>query len=294
MTASSPAHVAARFPAYGGQDFFVSGFARGESELGGTAAVIDEPVGTGRVVLFSTDPNFRAWTVGMQKMLRNAVLGDDASAPAPRRAPVHRRERPRSGPPRTRPRRSPRSSRRCASAWTRRASTSARAVLARHGASYTLRPSANKATFLIANPTGLTGRRPPVRGDAARRSTRRRRSRPRISSAVAKPARGPVHMPNRAVASSALRARRRSTTRRSEWTTRARAAARAYTPAFARGKRERRGAPAWDAGSKIVARRWPTSSARGVRGRRRGSPRDRCLAGRWRWCRGWCARAGVG
>ena len=43
--------------------------------LGGTAAVIDEPVGTGRVVSFSTDPNFRAWTVGMQKMLRNAVLG---------------------------------------------------------------------------------------------------------------------------------------------------------------------------------------------------------------------------
>ena len=80
MTASSPAHVAARFPAHGGQDFFVSGFARGESELGGTAAVIDEPVGTGRVVSFSTDPNYRAWTVGMQKMLRNAVLGDAAFA----------------------------------------------------------------------------------------------------------------------------------------------------------------------------------------------------------------------
>ena len=50
MTAGSPAHVAARFPAYGSEDFFVSGFARGESELGGTAAVVDEPVGGGRVV----------------------------------------------------------------------------------------------------------------------------------------------------------------------------------------------------------------------------------------------------
>ena len=64
MTASSPAHVAARFPAYGSEDFFVSGFARGRVRAGGTAAVVDEPVGAGRVVLFSTDPNFRAWTVG--------------------------------------------------------------------------------------------------------------------------------------------------------------------------------------------------------------------------------------
>jgi hypothetical protein len=34
------------------------------------------------VVLFSTDPNFRAWTVGMQKMLRNAILGADGFAGA--------------------------------------------------------------------------------------------------------------------------------------------------------------------------------------------------------------------
>ena len=34
-------------------DFFVSGFAAGAEELGGTAAVIDEPVGDGRAVLFS-------------------------------------------------------------------------------------------------------------------------------------------------------------------------------------------------------------------------------------------------
>ena len=64
MTAGQPGHVVARFPGGGTEDFFVSGFARGESELGGTAAVVDEPVGDGRVVLFSTDPNYRAWTLG--------------------------------------------------------------------------------------------------------------------------------------------------------------------------------------------------------------------------------------
>ena len=156
MTTSNASHVAARFPAFGSEDFFVSGFARGESELGGTAAVIDEPVGTGRIVLFSTDPNFRAWTVGMQKMLRNAVLGADGFAGAAARAGSQTRaaaERAAKGaaaqvaalesplrlsvdPPSVEP---------------------ARAVLARYGASYTLRVSGNKARFLIANPTGLSG-----------------------------------------------------------------------------------------------------------------------------------------
>ena len=156
MTASNPAHVAARFPAFGSQDFFVSGFARGESELGGTAAVIDEPVGTGRVVVFSTDPNFRAWTVGMQKMLRNAVLGDDAFAGAAplagsqTRAAAERTAKNAAGQV-------------AALESPLRLSVnplsvdSARAVLDRYGASYTLRASGNKATFVIANPSGLSG-----------------------------------------------------------------------------------------------------------------------------------------
>jgi hypothetical protein len=156
MTASSPTHVAARFPVYGGEDFFVSGFARGESELGGTAAVIDEPVGTGRVVLFSTDPNFRAWTVGMQKMLRNAALGGDGFAGAapgagsPTRAAAERAARDAAAKV-------------AALESPLRLSVDpvsvepARAVLDRHRASYTLRVSGNKARFLIANPSGLTG-----------------------------------------------------------------------------------------------------------------------------------------
>jgi Zinc carboxypeptidase len=156
MTASSPTQVAARFPAFGSEDFFVSGFARGESELGGTAAVIDEPVGAGRVVLFSTDPNYRACTVGMHKMLRNAVLGADGFAGTAARAGSEARA----------------AGERSAKAAAARVAAlesplrlsvdplsvdSTAAVLARFGAAYTLRETGNKATFLISNPAGLTG-----------------------------------------------------------------------------------------------------------------------------------------
>ncbi|MBA2639187.1 MAG: hypothetical protein H0U77_04160 [Nocardioidaceae bacterium] len=56
-----------------------SGFARGAGELGGTAAVVDESYGEGRVVLFASDPNFRGFTSGTQTMVWNAVFG---AAPA--------------------------------------------------------------------------------------------------------------------------------------------------------------------------------------------------------------------
>ena len=155
MNASSPSHVVARFPAFGSQDFFVSGFARGESELDGTAAVVDEPVGAGRVVLFSTDPNFRAWTVGMQKMLRNAVLGPEAFTGLAARAGSATRASAEKA--------AKDAAAKVASLESPlRLSVSplsveaARAVLARYGATYTLRQSANKATFLIANPSGLS------------------------------------------------------------------------------------------------------------------------------------------
>jgi hypothetical protein len=80
MDASDPQHVAASYPDAASDDFFISGFGQGHEELGGTAALLDEPVGDGRVVLFSTDPNFRAWTIGMQRFLRNAILGPDERA----------------------------------------------------------------------------------------------------------------------------------------------------------------------------------------------------------------------
>jgi len=66
-----------RFPAAGDEDFFVSGYADGIAALGGSAAVVDERVGSGRTVAFGFEPNFRAFTDGTQRVLRNAILGPD-------------------------------------------------------------------------------------------------------------------------------------------------------------------------------------------------------------------------
>ena len=63
------------YPAFGGEDFAVSGLSTGSDRLGGTAAVVDEPMGDGRTIVFSTDPNYRAWTEGTQRILWNAILG---------------------------------------------------------------------------------------------------------------------------------------------------------------------------------------------------------------------------
>ena len=64
-----------RFPE--GGDFFVSGFSRGEENVQGTAAVVDERVGDGRVVLFNADPTYQGSTEGMERILFNAILGPD-------------------------------------------------------------------------------------------------------------------------------------------------------------------------------------------------------------------------
>ena len=63
------------YPPAGTEDFFVSGYEEGAEELGGTAAVVDEPLGSGRVVLFASDPNYRAFTQGSQELLWNAIFG---------------------------------------------------------------------------------------------------------------------------------------------------------------------------------------------------------------------------
>jgi hypothetical protein len=86
-TAGDPETVAARFPAAGDEDWFVSGFAEGEEQLHGTAAVIDEAYGDGRVVLFGFDPNYRAFTDGTAKLLTNALLGDEPTRRSARLAP---------------------------------------------------------------------------------------------------------------------------------------------------------------------------------------------------------------
>jgi hypothetical protein len=72
----------ATFPTAGSTDFGTSGLAIGIDSLAGTAAVVDEAVGEGRVIAFSVDPNFRGWTQGTQRILWNALLGPDAAVPA--------------------------------------------------------------------------------------------------------------------------------------------------------------------------------------------------------------------
>ena len=77
----------ATFPSAADAAFATSGLTLGIDALAGTAAVADEAVGEGRVVSFSFDPNFRAWTQGTQRLLWNAIVGPDpvgfgAAAPA--------------------------------------------------------------------------------------------------------------------------------------------------------------------------------------------------------------------
>ena len=151
-----------RFPAFGSQDFFVSGFASGEDELGGTAAVADEPVGAGRLVLFTTDPNYRAWTQGMQHILWNALFGAD---PWPGRAPdagsasraadeAAAISAAQALPDQSSIRLSVHS----------RDAAATETLIRRYTAAYTVAKATGKVTFLIANPNGLSADEHPFIG----------------------------------------------------------------------------------------------------------------------------------
>jgi hypothetical protein len=154
MQPADPSHAAFSYPPTGHPDFFVSGFARGAEEVGGTAAVIDEPFGDGRVVLLASDPNYRAWTVGMQKVLRNSILGPDPAAA--RQASQAQRS----------------SATKAAGALpsldspirltvTDATAAAAEGVLRARGATFTVKTTGNRARFLIANPGELTGEEHP-------------------------------------------------------------------------------------------------------------------------------------
>jgi Zinc carboxypeptidase len=62
--------------------FWFSGYADGTEPLMGSAAVVDEALGDGRVVLFSGEMNFRAWTDGTAFLLANALTYPMELAPA--------------------------------------------------------------------------------------------------------------------------------------------------------------------------------------------------------------------
>jgi hypothetical protein len=64
--------VLMRFP--GNDSSILSGLMRGVAETRGRPAILDEPVGQGRVVIFSTNPAYRWQNLGEFNMLGNAIL----------------------------------------------------------------------------------------------------------------------------------------------------------------------------------------------------------------------------
>ena len=151
MRASSPEHAAVTFPPVDSADWFISGFASGAEELGGTAAVVDQPVGAGRSTVFSVEPNFRAFTTGFQEILRNALLrGDPAVArmdvadAAARAAASDAASRLEADTAAIRLSVRPRSA------------AEAQAILNRYGARYDVQREPGRVGFAIANPGELT------------------------------------------------------------------------------------------------------------------------------------------
>ena len=71
-----------RYP--GGDDHVLSGLMRGANEVRNRAAIVDEPSGKGRVILFAGNPCYRWQNFGEFNMLFNTVLNfNDIKPPAP-------------------------------------------------------------------------------------------------------------------------------------------------------------------------------------------------------------------
>ncbi|HWZ33335.1 MAG TPA: M14 family zinc carboxypeptidase [Bryobacteraceae bacterium] len=64
--------VLMRFP--GGESSVLSGLMRGPNEIRGRPAIVDVPVGDGRVVMFATNPSYRWQNFGEFNMLFNTVM----------------------------------------------------------------------------------------------------------------------------------------------------------------------------------------------------------------------------
>jgi hypothetical protein len=166
MRASDPAQVAVAYPPAGDPDFFVSGFAAGAEELGGTAAVIDEPVSDGRTVLFSFEPNFRAFTDGTQRLLRNAVLGR-APAAAPSATGAERAAEVAAA--RAAAGRLSDLQRPLRVTVAAGGAAATERLLRGYGARFEVRRAGGQVHFLVANPRGLAADEHPFAADLARR-----------------------------------------------------------------------------------------------------------------------------
>jgi hypothetical protein len=139
-----------RYPPAGDEDFFMSGEADGEAALGGTAAVIDERVGAGRIVSFGFEPNFRAFTDGTQRIVHNAMFGADPDVAATARVTARRRAA--LAARRLRVVREP-----LRIVVRPRGSRLVRRLLSRRDARYTVHRSRGRVAFVVANPGDRTG-----------------------------------------------------------------------------------------------------------------------------------------
>ncbi|MEU8110931.1 M14 family zinc carboxypeptidase [Micromonospora sp. NPDC048947] len=68
-----------------GDTFWANGYTVGAETLKGTAAVVDEPTGAGRAVLFAFNPLFRAYNENGLHLVANALLYPATAAPDARR-----------------------------------------------------------------------------------------------------------------------------------------------------------------------------------------------------------------
>ena len=68
----TPQSVLLRYP--GGDDHVLSGLMRGANEIRNRAAIVDQPSGKGRVILFAGNPCYRWQNFGEFNMLFNTVL----------------------------------------------------------------------------------------------------------------------------------------------------------------------------------------------------------------------------
>jgi hypothetical protein len=152
-----------RYPTANAADFDVSGLAVGSSQLGGTAAVVDERVGAGRSVVFASDPAFRVWTLGTARILRNALIGPDPAS-TPRVGGAARGEAVRAA--KMAARRLPTAPDAFRLLVPRADATATRNVLRSFGAHWQVRGGRGGMLFFVANPRGLAAEEHPFIGTA--------------------------------------------------------------------------------------------------------------------------------